>query len=173
MGPAAIELEYEPAFEVYRRAAEGRGDHVDLDGFASFAMNHPLGIPQGHGEYVIRDPLAVEADGGVRCVGEVPDGCLVRVMEANHPELVTAARLAAADAKSALHGAIGGAIVFDCVSRAMLLGAHFGGELRAMQRSMGAAVPLMGCLTVGEIGAGPSVAPQFLNKTAVVLAVPM
>lgn len=181
-GPAAIELEYEPAFEVYRRAAEVHGDHFDRESFASFAMNHPLGIPQGHGEFVIRDPLAVEADGGVRCVGEVPDGCLVRVMEADRQELVAAARLAATDARRAIgghngegagSGETGGAIVFDCVSRAMLLGSRFGGELRAIQESMGASIPMMGCLTFGEIGAPPSVAPQFLNKTAVVLAVPV
>jgi hypothetical protein len=169
----AVELEYEPAFEIYRRAANGRGDHVDEGGFAAFAMTHPLGIPQANGEYVIRDPLAVEADGGVRCVGEIPDGCLMRVMEAEHDELVAAARLAANDARRGIAGTTGGAIVFDCVSRAALLGSHFRTELRGIQRNMGVGVPVMGCLTFGEIAALGNAAPQFHNKTAVVLALPV
>jgi len=169
----AIELEYEPAFEVYRRAAEAHGDHVDTHGFARFAMTHPLGIPQADGEYIIRDPLSVEADGGLRCVGEIPDGCLMRVMEAEHAELIAAACRAATEARRRVPRESGGAIVFDCVSRARLLGAHFRSELRGIQRSIGVGVPMMGCLTFGEIGALGCAAPQFLNKTAVVLALPV
>ncbi|MGZ5970427.1 MAG: FIST signal transduction protein, partial [Polyangiales bacterium] len=121
-GATAIELEYERAFDVYRDSADAHGDHVDEAGFASFAMTHPLGIPQADGEHVIRDPLAVEPDGGLRCVAEVPDGALVRVMQAGRSELIAAARLASVDARAGLEGPPAGAVVFDCVSRAKLLG---------------------------------------------------
>jgi hypothetical protein len=171
-GAIAVELEYESAFDVYRRTAEGHGDRVDEAGFAEFAMTHPLGIPQPGGEHVIRDPLAIEADGGVRCVAEVPDGCLVRVMEGSRADLMTAARLAALAAHDAMKGTLAGAIVFDCVSRALLLGPHMRDELRAIQAGVGARTPLMGCLTLGEVGAMGTAAPQFHNKTAVVVALP-
>jgi hypothetical protein len=169
----AVEFEYEPAFDIYCRAAERRGDHVDMGGFASFAMTHPLGIPQADGDFVIRDPLRVEADGGLHRVGEVPDGCLMRVMEAEQADILAAARSAAIDARQGVTGPTGGAIVFDCVSRATLLGPHFRSELRTIQRSVGVGVPVMGCLTFGEIAAQGNAAPQFLNKTAVVLALPV
>lgn len=171
-GASAIELEYEPAFEVYRSAAEARGDHVDEGVFAAFAMTHPLGIPQANGTHVIRDPLSVEADGSLRCVGEVPDGCLVRVMHADPAELIASARLASADARSGLQGPPGGAIVFDCVSRAKLLGSDLRDELKAIQKGLGPGVPMIGCLTFGEVGSLSDSAPQFLNKTTVVVALP-
>jgi hypothetical protein len=168
----AHQLEYEPAFEVYRRIAVSQGDSVDRDSFAPFAMTHPLGIPQADGEYVIRDPLNVELDGGLRFVTEVPAGSLVRMMQASQPQLVLAAREAAEKARLGAGGALGGALVFDCVSRYMLLGERFGGELEAIQSALGPAVPMFGCLTFGEIGALGAGVPQFHNKTAVVLALP-
>jgi len=172
-GATAVELEYERPFDVYRRTAEARGDHVDEASFASFAMTHPLGIPQADGDHVIRDPLAIEPDGSLRCVGDVPDGSLVRVMQANRSELVAAARQASADAREAVHGPTGGAIIFDCVSRAKLLGNHMRDELVALQKGMGVGVAMMGCLTFGEVGAFGAAPPQFLNKTTVVLALPV
>ena len=80
-GATAVELDYESAFDVYQRTAASRGDALDAQSFARFAMTHPLGIPQANGEFVIRDPLSVDPDGSVRFVAEIPDGSLVRVME--------------------------------------------------------------------------------------------
>jgi hypothetical protein len=171
-GATAIELQYEPAFEVYRRTAASRGDTVTRDRFAAFAMTHPLGFPKANGEYVIRDPLAVDDNGGLRCVAEVPDGCLVRVMEGDREDLIVAGRAAATEARDGIGGALGGALVFDCVSHYLMLGEGMGEELSAIKGGLGQAVPILGCLTFGEVGAlGPS-APQFHNKTAVILALP-
>ncbi|AKT37261.1 uncharacterized protein CMC5_013920 [Chondromyces crocatus] len=167
-GASISELEFEPAFSVYQRAAAGRGDQVSQDEFVNFAMSHPLGIPQAGGDHVIRDPMRVDAAGTLHCVGEVPDGCLVRVMEGERAGLLFAAREASRAAKQAVNGPLGGAIVFDCVSRSLVLGEGVQAEIETFSAELGA--PVIGCLTFGEIGAiGPGV-PQFHNKTAVVLA---
>jgi hypothetical protein len=171
-GATVLELEYEQAFDVYRRAVEHRGDQVTQESFASFAMTHPLGIPQADGEHVIRDPLAVAPDGGLTFVAEVPDGSLVRVMEGDCAALLGAARAAALQARGAVPGELGGAFVFDCVSRAMMLGDQVGEELAAFRAGLGASVPMMGGLTFGEVGALNGGVPQFHNKTAVLLALP-
>ncbi|HEY3451413.1 MAG TPA: FIST N-terminal domain-containing protein [Myxococcales bacterium] len=171
-GPMAVELEYEQAFEVYRRTAAAHGDQVTAEGFTAFAMNHPLGIPQADGDHLIRDPISVDDAGCLRCVAEVPDGSLVRVMESGAEELFAAARGAAEAARAACGGAVGGAFVFDCVSRFLLLGDAIGQELGAVAAGLGEGVPWMGCLTMGEVGALGSGVPQFHNKTAVVLALP-
>ncbi|MBI4816121.1 MAG: FIST C-terminal domain-containing protein [Deltaproteobacteria bacterium] len=170
-GSEAVELEYEPAFEVYRRTVADRGAEVSLTSFASFAMTHPLGIPQAGGEHVIRDPLSVGPDGALRCVGEVPSGALVRIMEGDRSALLEAARGAAVDATSSV-GEVSGAIVFDCVSRSILMGEHVGEELAAFRAGLGPGAPIMGCLTFGEVGAFGSGVPQFHNKTSVLLALP-
>src|SRR6185295_2355942 len=106
-GAVALELEYESAFDVYSRQVTGKGDSVTKDSFAAFARTHPLGIPQADGEHVIRDPLAVDPGGGLRCVAEVPDGCLVRVMEGDPEALLSAALAAAEAARAATHGELG------------------------------------------------------------------
>lgn len=169
-GSVVTELEYEGAFSVYQRTARARGHQVNLDGFASFAMTHPLGIPQADGEHVIRDPLRVVSPGGLYCVGEVPDGCLIRVMEGDPIGLVSAAREAATTAREAVAGPIAGAFVFDCISRCMMLGDTVRDELTTFENELGKSVPVMGCLTFGEVGALGRGVPQFHNKTAVVLA---
>jgi hypothetical protein len=169
-GPVAAELEYEPAFTVYQRTARMRGDEVTVESFTAFATNHPLGIPRADGEHVIRDPLRVEGDGGLRCFAEVPDGSLIRVMEGDRTGLLAAARAASEQARGGVPGPLAGALVFDCVSRAEMLGASYADELKMFSSRLDRAVPLMGCLTHGEIGALGHGGPQFHNKTAVVLA---
>lgn len=165
-------LEHGPAFEVYRTAAEDRGEHVDVERFADFATSHPLGIPQADGEYLIRDPLAVDAAGALRFLASVPDGALVRVMEGTPSMLVDAAREAASMARADVGGPIGGALLFDCISRYLMLGDRLGDELAACQEALGPDVPVLGCLSFGEVGAFGARTPQFHNKTMVVLAFP-
>ena len=171
-GAYALELEYEEAFEVYRRTAAGKGDEVTRENFGPFARLHPLGIPQADGDHLIRDPIGVEADGSLRCVAEVPDGSLVRVMEAQPGDLAAAAGQAAELARAGVDGPLGGALVFDCVSRYMVLGDGIAEELSAMHRGLGESVPWIGCLTTGEVGALGAGVPQFHNKTTSVLAIP-
>jgi len=171
-GAEVVGLEYEPAFEIYRRTAESRGAAVTEQAFAAFAMSHPLGVPQADGEHVIRDPLSVGPDHSLRCVAEVPDGSLVRVMQGTPEALIEAAASAGLVAREGVGGPLGGALVFDCVSRFLTLGERFGEELARFQEALGAQVPMMGCLTFGEVGTLGTGVPQFHNKTAMVLALP-
>jgi hypothetical protein len=169
-GCVVLELNGEPAYDVYRRAAHAHGDEVTVEGFGSFAVTHPLGFPQANGTHVIRDPLRVTQGGGLQCVAEVPEGCLIRVMEGNAEALVAAARSAALDARRDAGGEVGGAIVFDCISRSLVLGDAYTEELAAIEEGLGPGVPFIGCLTFGEVGTPRFGVPQFHNKTAVVLA---
>jgi hypothetical protein len=172
LGASILELDYERAFDVYRRTAERRGDLVSPANFAQFAVSHPLGIPQADGEHVIRDPLSVGEDGSLRCVAEVPDGSLVRVMEGDEEALLRAAQAAASEARAATEGRLGGALVFDCVSRSLLLGEATRDELTALRKGIGSDVPLIGCLTFGEVAVLGAGVPQLHNKTVVVLGLP-
>ena len=171
-GTLVEQLEHRPAFDIYRAAAEEVGQHLGADEFVRFAMTHPLGIPQADGEYLVRDPLALEDAGALRFLAGVPDGAIVRVMEGTPAMLVEAARAAASMAKKDVAGPIGGALVFDCISRYLMLGDRLKDELEACKDALGSGVPVLGCLTFGEVGAFGSRLPQFHNKTMVVLALP-
>jgi len=170
-GAVAIELEYRSAFEVYCEAAAIDGTDLDAEGFGPYAMNHPLGIPQANDRYLVRDPVEV-VDGGLRCVAEVPEGALVRVMHAEPDDIVRAAGRAAFKAREMVPGSLSGALVFDCVGRHLLLGSSFRDELQSLSDALGEDVPFFGCLTSGEVAAFGREVPQFHNKTAVVVALP-
>ncbi len=165
-------LDDRPAVEVYRTAARERGELVEGEHFAAFAAAHPLGIPQVDSEHLVRDPFSVDADGAIRLAAGVPAGALVRVMDGTPEMLLAAAQVAATTAREDTGGPLGGALVFDCVSRAVMLGDRLGEELAACEAGLGHGVPLLGCLTAGEIGAFGARMPQFHNKTMVVLALP-
>ena len=171
-GTLVEELEHRPAFDIYRAAAEEAGQQLDAEEFVRFAMSHPLGIPQADGEYLVRDPLALEEGGALRFLAGVPDGAIVRVMEGTPAMLVEAARAAATMARKDVGAPVGGALVFDCISRYLMLGDRLQEELSACRGALGEDVPVLGCLTFGEVGAFGSRLPQFHNKTMVVLALP-
>jgi hypothetical protein len=171
-GTLVAQLEHRPAFDIYRAAAEEVGEHLEASDFVRFAMSHPLGIPQADGDYLVRDPLALEEGGALRFLAGVPDGAIVRVMEGTPAMLVEAARAAASMARDDVGGPIGGALVFDCISRYLMLGDRLQEELSACRGALGEDVPVLGCLTFGEVGAFGSRLPQFHNKTMVVLALP-
>lgn len=169
-GHVVAELEYRQAFEVYREAAAMNGTELELDGFSDYANLHPLGIPQANGRYLVRDPIGVE-DGGIRCVAEIPEGVLVRTLRADRDDIVRAAGEAAA-AATARVVAVAGALIFDCMSRHLVLASSYADELATYREALGESVPMVGCLTFGEVASFGREVPQFHNKTAVVLAIP-
>jgi hypothetical protein len=170
-GARVAELDDENAFDVFRRTAESCGDVVSREGFVGFAMLHPLGIPQIVGPDLIRDPLEVDAAGTLTCLGEVPEGSVVRLMLGGTAALLDAGAAAAADARAAAVQPVQGALLFDCFSRARLFGGQFPRELERIHAGLGERVPLMGCLTLGEVAAPAGCGiPEFQNKTAVVMA---
>lgn len=167
-----FEIDFDNAFEVYRRIANHRGDAVTRETFATFAATHPFGIPQADGAMIIRDPLRVDNDGSIHCVGEVPQGALVRVMHGDADSMVASAVAAGAAARTAVDTLVG-AIVFDCVTRYTVLGpARRHEELAALRAGIGATIPIVGCLSFGEIGAPGGGVPKYHNKAALVLALP-
>ena len=171
-GSVAIELDYQKAVGVYQALARERGYELTRETFGAFAMLHPLGIPQADGGHIIRDPLKIEDDGSLAFAGEMPRGSFVRLMDGDQKRLLDAAESAAAQARRAVKGALGGAIVFDCVSRSLILQKGMREELDRFQAALGTRVPLIGCLAFGEVGAPAARMPQFQNKTSVVLALP-
>jgi len=96
----------------------------------------------------------------------------VRVMEGTPEMLIEAARGAAKAARDDAGAPLGGALVFDCVSRYLMLGDRLNDEIAACQTALGGDVPILGCLTFGEVGAFGARMPQFHNKSIVVVALP-
>ena len=165
------QLNWEPAFPVYRRIVEAdSGRPFQRDRFFELAREYPFGLFRDEQEAVVRDPIQVDDDGALVCVGWVPENSVLHIMKGLPARLTAAAARAAHDAAEA-HGAHAGqSLLIDCISRAIFLGERFEDELDAVRDTLAAcnAPSPVGALTLGEVscrGDGPL---EFFNKTAVV-----
>lgn len=163
-----LELNHEPALDVYRRIVEPMSARAfDVADFFEIAKGFPFGIRKLDSEVVVRDPVVVAPGGGLVCVGEVPEGSFVHVLQGDAARLVGAARHAGDLARAGLagRGTPRLRVLIDCISRVLFLGGGFGEELAAVDAGD---VPMVGALTIGEIANNGSEFLEFYNKTAVV-----
>ncbi|MEQ8456297.1 MAG: FIST N-terminal domain-containing protein [Sandaracinaceae bacterium] len=170
-GSTIMELNWEPAFDVYRAALVGRGaPPFGPDEFASFAPRFPFGLRKEGAEHVVRDPITVDASGALVCVGDVPQNAALSILEGDPDQLIAAAKRAALDACGARRRARTN-LVADCISRSLFLEARFAEELGAMLKAAESAtdhVEQLGMLTLGEIASRGEGYLELFNKTAVV-----
>lgn len=175
-GARLYELDGRPAVTIYEDYFGTDADSLRKEPLARMALVYPLGIPgEGPGEYLIRDPLTVEADGSIVCAAEIPEGAPVRLMIGSTDQAVEAARVAARQALESLDGARPkAAVVFNCIARKKLFGRHAGDEIRAIREVLGSGVPLIGFYTYGEQAPlGEAIVAceaRFHNETAVIFA---
>ncbi len=160
-GKIVSEIEGKTALDVYSKLVR-----CSVDDFAYHGMRHPLGLPCAYGDFLIRDPIAVRSDGSIEFVSEVPQNSVVAVMDCRHEDLIETAKRVAETAASGVKR-VKFALVFDCVSRWLLLGSKFQDEIRSVKDVLD--VPFIGMLTFGEIYATFRV-PLLHNKTVVVAA---
>ena len=160
-GKKIREIDARPAFDVYSERLGG----VSSEEFPAVGMRYPLGTADISGNYLIRDPIAVNEDKSIDLVTEIPANVVAHIMEGNAEKLVEAARTVAATAARGI-AQPQFALVFDCISRYLFLGDDFGKEVAAIREEVGNSVPLLGILTFGEIGSYRDF-PQLHNKTLV------
>lgn len=171
-GKIVKELDGRPAFESYLQQFGKRYPELAIETFAEFAMERPLGLPQMKGEYIIRDPLRALPDGSLLCVAAVPQNAVVRIMSGDKESLFAAAKQAAEQSVKSLGGRKPAlAIIFDCISRLLLLGEDAQREIEVIRSVIGRDIPLIGLFSFGEIAAQESNPPAFHNKTVAVCTI--
>jgi hypothetical protein len=166
-GNRIITIDWRPAFDVYREVArEQHGVAVDRENFYRHAVRFPFGIVRGDGEVVVRIPVALEADGSLFCVGEVPANALLTLLRA--PEVDSRRTVETLVSGLAERGAPDGEdlLLFYCAGRRLYLGDEAArSELLAFKRRSGAR-RVAGALSLGEIGSPePYAYPAFHNAT--------
>ena len=122
------ELNWEPAMTVYRGLV---GDHVaDSLGRKEdvpTAKQYPFGIAREGLEDVVRDPLLSTEAGELVVLSDVPEHSVMHILEAAPERLIAAAGQLGADFAATERQA--NCLLFDCYSRAMLLGDQFSREI--------------------------------------------
>ncbi|MBI4820881.1 MAG: FIST C-terminal domain-containing protein [Deltaproteobacteria bacterium] len=164
-GGRVLSLDWVPAIDVYERVLAEVGRRPDLGSrFFETAKHFPLAIVKLGGELIVRDPFALDSEGGLLTLGDVPKHSIVVVLNSDPDRLIAAAESAAKTAAAGVNDP-SRAFVADCVSRSDALKARFGEELRRVREAVG--VPVSGALTIGEIASSGDLI-EMHNKTIVV-----
>lgn len=177
-GAVLYELDGEPAINIYKEYfGEKIAAELETEKLARLAITYPLGMKiEGHDEMLIRDAISVDTDGSLTCAAEIPEGSDIQLMMGSKEEAIKVAQEAAKNAVEQLGGAEPRAvIIFNCIARNKLFGEFSGEEIKAIQKSIGADVPLIGFYTYGEQAPmGGEVrninkcSPAFHNETVVI-----
>ena len=164
-GNRIISIGWQPAFEVYRdRIREIYGVEVNRDNFYDYAVHFPFGILRADDEVLVRIPVALEEDGSLFCVGEVPEHAVLTLLEAPPSEDLHSAQLLS----RRLDAHAGPLLTFYCAGRRMHLGeTGAAAELRELQQQLPER-QVFGALSLGEIGSSQRGGyPLFHNATLV------
>jgi hypothetical protein len=170
-----ITLNWQPAFDLYKKVVEEHTRlRIDENNFFEVSKAFPFGIAKIGAEGIVRDPLLVEADHSLVCVGEVPEGSFVHILKGDEASLIKAAESAWRLSQEAFKYQAGDrhmesklTIFIDCISRVLFLGERFKEELNSVYRASEPQV-LIGACTIGEIANSGTDYLEFYNKTSVV-----
>ena len=170
-GLRLVGLDGMPAVEAFEAHAEDQGQPFDRDAPLPFFLHNILGIETSAG-YQLRMPLSVDQDGALHLAGEVPVGSRVRIMRTTLNASLDATKQATAAALSKLNGQKPGvALFFDCAATKIRIGDQYTMELEAV-RSQLHDLPMVGCITHGQIARASGQYDAFHNCTAVVCVLP-
>lgn len=176
-GNVVYEIDGQNAWEVWKRETRSRALAVGLDPetlspeeVGGFLLRYEAGLKSGE-EHRIRAPLSRDGQGALHFACGMPLGTEFYITESGPAPQLQSAREAARRARGAIPGEVAGALVFDCICRALLLGDRFSDAVQAISGELGGA-PLAGFETYGEIALDAGDFSGFHNTTSVVLAFP-
>ncbi|MGQ9621919.1 MAG: FIST signal transduction protein, partial [Candidatus Caldatribacteriaceae bacterium] len=160
-GRKVLEIDGVAPSEAYRARAGSLSWDIE-----TVSTLHPLGFPNIFGEFLVRDPVYFSSSGHMGFVGaSIPKGAVGYVMEGRKEKILATSEEVARRAREGIEE-VCFALVFDCISRSLLLGFAFEEELKNIQKVTGT-IPLVGFLSIGEIHPYGR-APLFHNKAVVV-----
>jgi hypothetical protein len=152
-GSRIITIDWRPAFEVYQEAVRAEyGVQINAENFYQYGVHFPFGIVRANGEIVVRIPVALQEDGSLFCVGEVPPNAVLTLLRAPEVDSSQTVQLLVQGLQN-LHGPLPGAeiLTFYCAGRRLHLGERAREELADLGKRTGAA-QIAGALSLGEIG---------------------
>ena len=156
-----LELDGQPALNLYH-------DYLGAPGRDARAIEFPLVLVGDDGDPRVCVVQSVDAArGGLRCSRDVPEGAEVRMLRATKADLIAGAAEVTAALRQRLPGA-GLALVFDCFSRKLALGARYKEEVAAAFAPLPAALARVGFYSFGQLA---PVGERTLRRDATFTAV--
>lgn len=164
------QIDWRPAFEVYQELVRAQfGVEVTRENFYQHAVHFPFGIIRANHEVLVRIPVALEEDGSLFCVGEVPANAVLTLLEA--PKVDSQHTLQTLlQGLNQLHGDVQGSelLLFYCAGRRLHLGLEAAIAELSNLADLTRAQQIAGALSLGEIGSSLQWGyPLFHNATLV------
>jgi len=157
-------LNYKPTFELYRDAIKKNTNQTITEAqFFKVAKNFPFGIMSLNNELLVRDPIQTNGS-YLECVGNVHLHSMVYLLKGELDKMVCASKETAQCV--AKQGQTNNLLLFDCISRDLLMGDAIQSELHVMQQAFPTTC-LIGVMALGEITNGASGSIRLLNKSTV------
>jgi len=167
-GNVVRQLDFKPAFDVYKNLiAEEFNATLDPNDLIVTANMFPLGIRRIGGALIVRDPIAVTDDGGLVCVGEIESDSFLYLLTSDLDTLLKASLDATMQAEADMQAPVTHKIIFDCISRFLLMKESFSSEIAMLRHGD---TPVSGVLSIGEIASSSDGFLEFYNKTTAVAA---
>jgi hypothetical protein len=142
------ELDGMSALELYKKYL---GEYAT--GLPATGLLFPLNLYNKTGDRaVVRTILAVdEVEQNLTFAGDIPEGSIVQLMQANFDRLVDGAIAAAENSLSNISGSPDLAVLISCVGRKLVLKQRIEEEVEGVQDVMGKTTTLTGFYSYGEI----------------------
>lgn len=140
-----------PAVEIYKNYFKKSVEEIKSL-LMRISILYPLGIYlSDEEEYLLRNIIRIDPDGGLVCQGDIPEGSEIRIMMGTQESALQAAKQAAQEAKHAIKNSpLLGAIIFESASRIILLGHRVNEEINIIKNILGKDTPFIGVCTFGE-----------------------
>lgn len=167
-GSKIISLDWSPAYDVYKEVVEEHsGRQLEDQPFLDLSIGYPFGVAKKGSESVVRDPVWLDAERNLVCVGEVPAGEYVDILHGSADDLIASSAQALERAREAFPATAkpGLTLFIDCLSRAYFLKDEYEREVAAAQAPD---MPNIGVCTIGEIANNGRDYLEFYNKTTVI-----
>ncbi len=118
------------------------------------AIRFPISMENSEtGEKIVRTVLGInEKDKSIRFAGDVPEGCIIRLMKSSTDDIIEGAKNAA---KMAVNNKEfdqpKAALLVSCVGRKIVLDKRVNEEIEEMQEVLGENIPMAGYYSYGEV----------------------
>ena len=159
------ELNGQNAFDVYKKTLEElEGVSISSKNFFEIAKSYPLGVMTfSDSEFIIRDPISVNADGSIVIVSSVEEYNSLFIMKGEKKTLIDSSKKLSDEVFAKTNSQ--SAILFDCISRVLFLEEEFQEELTALFPQNRPDCQLFGLTCIGEITNINFNSIKILNKT--------
>ncbi|SEB82710.1 FIST C domain-containing protein [Tenacibaculum sp. MAR_2009_124] len=166
------EINWENPFNIYKSIVEkDAGGTITNDNFLDYSGCYPIGIiKDGVDHHIVRDPLTVENNNAIVCIGHIEENTMINIMKGENDALINAAKVATEEIVSKAKNAKN-AMVIDCITRVFKLKDDFKYELENVYKTIQEKYPdiqVNGALTLGEISSYGNGYIEFYNRTIVV-----